>query len=132
MDIEQRRKLLIADRNPDIRLDYVASLYGHMTTPGGAFRLDVGLRYVPDRAILNPASFASYLNALGGLEWSSLEDVAQAMLNDINNELIGRWVQVSVLATGELEDGVDGHEVLLEDRQPNWDNPGLLSRLKRH
>lgn len=126
MDIFERRTLLSTDRNPDIKLDYVVAINGLITTS------IVKLRYVPDRTILVPSAFGEYLETLGGIEWQSLEETAAAVLNDVNNELIARWVQVSITAPGEFHPGIESHEVLLEDRQPNWDNEGLLSRLKRH
>lgn len=132
MDILERRKLLETEKNPDSNLDYVISITGHMATHDEVDSSTVNLRYVPDRDILNPASFGRYLDALGTVEWQSLEDAAAAVLNDVNNELIARWVQVSISAPDQVHPGIDRHEVLLEDRQPNWDNAGLLSRLKRH
>ncbi len=132
MDIQERRALLETDRNPDYKLDYVSSLRGRMTAHGPDGNSIVGLRYIPDRLILRPAAFARYLDALGSLEWASLEEAAAAVLNDVNNELVARWVQVFISAPEQAQAGVDRHEVLLEDRQPNWDNPGLLSRLERY
>ena len=54
------------------------------------------------------------------------------ILDDVNNEVVPRWVQVTVTAPGDRAAGVDGHGVMLEDRQPRWDNPALLSRLERY
>jgi 7-cyano-7-deazaguanine reductase len=132
MDIQKRRTLLVCERNPDIKLDYVISITGHMAIPGEVDSSAIHLRYVPDKAILNPASFGRYLDTLGTLAWETLEEVAAAILNDVNNELVPRWLQVSISAPDQVHPGIDRHEVLLEDRQPNWDNAGLLSRLKLH
>ena len=132
MDILERRNLLATERNPDSKLDYVISITGHMATFGEVDSSAVHLRYVPDKVILNPAAFGRYLDTLGALESATLEDAAAAVLNDVNNELIARWVQVSISAPDQTHPGIDRHEVLLEDRQPNWDNAGLLSRLKLH
>ncbi|NQV47352.1 MAG: hypothetical protein HQ504_06160 [Rhodospirillaceae bacterium] len=130
MDIRERRNILVTRRNPDSKLEYVSSMAGHMSVSDNMERSAVTLRYVPDKVILDPAAFGVYLDALGTLTWESLEDVAAVILNDINNELIARWVQVSIVAPDKIHPGVDSHQVLLEDHQPNWDNPGLLSRLK--
>lgn len=132
MDVFERRSLLATGRNPDIKLDYVISISGQIVAFGELDSSAVSLRYVPDKVILQPASFGRYLDALGKLDWTALEEAAAAVLNDVNNELIARWVQVWISAPGQIRLGVDAHEVLLEDRQPNWDNAGLLSRLKRH
>ncbi len=132
MDILDRRNLLATERNPDVKLDYVISIAGHMATHGEVDSSAVNLRYVPDKVILNPSTFGRYLDALGTMKWEALEEAATAVLNDVNNELIARWVQVSISAPDQVHPGIDRHEVLLEDHQPNWDNVGLLSRLKRH
>ncbi len=125
----RRRGLLDAVRNPDFKLEYIASLRGHMTPFDGDRRSGVVLRYVPDRLILEPASFVRYLDAMGAQQWPSLEQAAVTLLNDFSNELVARWVQVAVSAPSGLYHGIDSHDVLLEDRQPNWDNAGLLARL---
>lgn len=132
MDIQNRRKLLTTERNPDTKLDYVISISGEIKAHGDSGVSSVHLRYVPDRVILETSAFAHYLDALSRLPWASLEEAAAAVLNDVNNELIARWVQVVIAAPPLLHIGIDRHEVLLEDRQPKWDNAGLLSRLRRH
>ena len=132
MDIHKRRALLICDRNPDIKLDYVISITGHMANSGEVNSSFIHLRYVPDKTILKPASFGRYLDALGTMKWKTLEEGAAAILNDINNELVTRWLQLSISAPNQVHHGIDRHEVMLEDCQPNWDNVGLLSRLKLH
>ena len=48
------------------------------------------------------------------------------MLDDVNNELIPRWAQVEL--TAGPGDAGDCHGVIIEDRQPGWDNPALLAR----
>ena len=132
MDLQTRRAVLATSANPDERLDYVVALRGHApgNPDGGAS--EVRLRYVPDRRILDPASFGAYLATVGGEPGESVEGFAAMVLNDINNELVPRWVQVTVSAPSDGVDGVDGHGVMLEDRQPRWDNPALLSRLERY
>ncbi|MEE8393877.1 MAG: hypothetical protein V3R66_05985, partial [Rhodospirillales bacterium] len=60
--------------------------------------------------------------------WETMEKVAVMVLNDINNEVVARWTQVSVAASKDKA----SHNVMVEDRQPHWDNPDLLSRLKRY
>jgi 7-cyano-7-deazaguanine reductase len=132
MNIQVRRRFLITDRNPDIRLDYLITIAGHMATQSDLHRSVISLRYVPDKVIMQPESFGHYLDALGTLEWDSLEEAAAAVLNDVNNEIIARWLQVRISAPEQVHPGINAHEVLFEDRQPNWDNSRLLSRLKRH
>ena len=130
MDLNERRSLLVCIRNPDIKLDYVTSITGQLTNSrlgGSSF---VNLNYVPDKTTLKPDSFGRYLGAIGALEWGTLEEVAVAVINDVNNELVARWLPLSISAPNHALYGIDRHEVMLEDRQPNWDNKGLLSRLK--
>lgn len=119
-----RRELLAVAANPAPRLDYLVALVGDLAGELGEVRLTV--RYVPDRLILAPPAFVAYLAALGGAEWPSLEALAAAVLDDLNNELVARWVQVA--AEAEAAAGLR-HVVVLEDRQPRWDNRVLLERL---
>ena len=130
MDLNKRRSLLVCDRNPDVKLDYVISITGHMANPGLGGNSSIHLNYVPDKMIIKPASFGRYLDVIGTMVWGTLEEGAAAILNDINNELVARWLQLSISAPNQVHHGIDRHEVMLEDRQPNWDNIGLLSRLK--
>jgi len=132
METFERRNLLSVGKNPDPRLDYVTSLSGQMAEPGAHRHSSVVLRYVPDRLILDPSAFGRYLDAMGAVKWSSLEEAAATLLNDISNELVARWVQVSISAPDGVYPGIASHDVLLEDRQPNWENAGLLSRLGHH
>lgn len=120
MDTLVRREHLDTAENPNMRLDYVISLSGQIAN---LCRVDI--RYVPDRAILTPASLTIYFERLRSVPWPRLEDVAVAMINDLNNELVPRWVQLKV--SGE-SDGLE-HHITLEDRQPKWDNPALLARI---
>ena len=130
MDLNKRRSLLLCNRNPDTKLDYIISITGHMANPELSGNSAVHLNYVPDKTILKPASFGRYLDAIGTIELGSLEERAAIIINDINNELVARWVQLSISAPDQVQHGIDRHEVMLEDRQPNWDNVGLLSRLR--
>ena len=120
MDTLVRREHLDTAENPNMRLDYVISLSGQIAN---LCRVDI--RYVPDRAILTPASLTIYFERLRSVQWPRLEDIAVAMISDLNNELVPRWVQLKV--SGE-SDGLE-HHITLEDRQPKWDNPALLARI---
>ncbi len=128
MDLQERRRILLTRSNPSGRLDYVITLDGHVA--GTGLQASVRIRYVPDKLVLEPASLGAYLDALGAMAWESLEQAAAAVLDDFNNELVARWVQVAVSTPGAPAPGIDNHGVMLEDRQPRWDNPALLSRLR--
>ena len=73
--------------------------------------------------------FVPWILSLGKLEWPALEHLANAILDDFNNEIVPRWVQLEVSApfAGDIE---GEHCVILEDRQPTWSNERLISRLK--
>ncbi len=129
-DIPTRRQLLNVAQAPDVRGDAVTSLVGRLDgrlAAGGSSETKVVLRYVPHRDILTPESLTDYLAALGGVSWSSLEEAAVVVLGDVNDQVVPRWLRVRLLQLGD--DQVSRHDVVVEDRQPNWDNPGLLSRL---
>lgn len=115
-----RREHLTTAPNPDARHDYLVELQGN---PMPGTRLTV--RYVPDRLILTPPGFTAYLPALAALP-DGLEALALAVLDDLNNELVPRWAEVTAERTEPLP-----HRTVVEDRQPAWDNPALLTRLRR-
>jgi len=129
---DRRRAALSLTDNPLPELDYVVTLDARIsglvvnTEEGG----DAGLmiRYVPDGLIMEKSSLSTYLDIVDDADWTSLEEVAVVILDDLNNELVPRWVHVGV--TGMQDHNGGQHNVIVEDRQPNWDNPGLLSRLK--
>ncbi len=123
-----RRSILTTRSDPDPRLDYIVTLGGDIEnmSPTG-----VEVRYVPDRLIIEPLSFGRYLETLGGLAWGSLEEIAVTVLDDVNNETVARWIQVTVSAHRPDASNVGTHNVIMEDRQPRWDNPRLLARLKQ-
>ncbi len=125
---KQRRARVPVEVNPRTGLDYIVTQEGHLGMAGFDAAIEVRLRYIPDRDIVARAVFADYLLALAEYDWSSLEDLGQTMLSDLNSELVPRWVQLILTARpgGEL------HNVVLEDRQPKWDNPKLLARLQPH
>ncbi|CAO3434273.1 hypothetical protein [Azospirillum doebereinerae] len=112
-----RRERLTTAPSPDSRHDFLVELRGE---PAAGTRLTV--RLVPDRLVLEPAGFAAYLTELEGT--AGLEALAMAVLDDLNNELVPRWVEVAAERDAPLP-----HRVVIEDRQPNWDNPRLIDRL---
>jgi hypothetical protein len=125
MDLWQRRAVLAPASNPDRNIDFVSSLSGRLAALGGS--IDVALRYVPDALTVSPAAFAAYLRALEGGDWPSHENLATTILQDVSNELVPRWVQIVTRRDGA--DGVPEHKILVEDRQPQWNNAALLAHL---
>ena len=127
MDVLQRRALLELDPNPDAKLDYLVSLDGTAALPGFSESARMSLSYVPDRHIVKPAAFHRYIEVLSEEPFSSLESFAVTFLNDVNNELVPRWIRVSLINSHNSASGTENHGVTLEDRQPKWENASLLS-----
>ncbi|PWC31154.1 hypothetical protein [Azospirillum sp. TSO35-2] len=115
-----RRERLTTRPSPDPRHDYLVELRGE---PMPGTRLT--LRLVPDRLVPDPAGVVAYLATFADVA-EGLEALALAVLDDLNNELVPRWVEVTVERDAPLP-----HRVVIEDRQPTWDNPQLLGRLRR-
>lgn len=116
--LSHRRERLTTTANPDARHDYLVLLSGE---PQPGTRLE--LRYVPDRWVIDPAGFADYLTELTAFP-GGLEALALAVLDDVGNEAVPRWTEVRAERTA--------HRVVIEDRQPNWDNPQLFARMERY
>ena len=113
-----RRECLTITANPDARHDYLVVLSGE-PQPGTVLEL----RYVPDRWVIDPAGFAAYLSQLAGFP-GGLEALALAVLDDVGNEAVPRWTEVRTERIA--------HRVVVEDRQPMWDNPHLFARMERY
>lgn len=128
MDMIERRAVLTVAENPGRKLDYVITLSGNIS--GCRQAQTMTLRYIPDRHIIDSGSFAAYLVAVAKCTWSNSEDLSVTALTDINNELVARWIQVSLRAPQHQASALNIHDVVLEDRQPGWDNSALLARLE--
>lgn len=134
MDLMERRALLITKTNPDRSLDYIVTLSGHLPSShmsGGGERQRIVLRYVPDKLVLQTHALGVYFEALAQTTWANPEDLAVTVLTDVNNEVITRWIEVAVNVPERIHHAIDTHGVVIEDRQPGWDNPALLRRLAR-
>jgi NADPH-dependent 7-cyano-7-deazaguanine reductase QueF len=128
MDAIERRDILAPQANPNGSRDYVVILRGERAvSANGPVSATVILRYVPDRFVLPVESFQAYLDRIAGIDWPSLEAAAAAVLDDIANEVLARWSQVTLRVADE--DGSGGHEIAMEDHQPGWHNEDLLYRL---
>ena len=123
-----RRVLLRTTPNPDPGCDYMVR-FEMETTPSFALGpLKFVTRYVPDKLLLNPSCLSDYLHALTQPEWPNLESAVLAMRDDLENEVIPRWIEI-VVSPSDTNLEIRRHSVLVEDRQPQWDNPNLLARL---
>ena len=125
MDVQARRALLTCDGNPNNMSDYLISLGGSLTV-GDLGKFDVRVTYVPDSSILNIASFHSYLMALGNSTEMTPERSGKTLLEDANNELVPRWVRVTLIGQPEVVTA-GSYRCLFQDSQPNWSNPSLTA-----
>ncbi len=128
MDIWQRRGLLGAVNNPERKIDYVSQLGGAFIARGVDQRVTLRVRYIPDKLILLPERFESYLQHVETLDMDTLEALAALILTDVSNELVARWVELK-LTGAPVMDALTAHEIIMEDRQPGWDNDRFLARL---
>ena len=125
--VRRRRGLLSTAANPRPGLDYLGrlrqTLPADVLPPEAPSPVTLTLRFVPDRLILSAAALPDYGAALADQDWTSPEALATAVFDDLNNELVPRWLNLRL-------DAGDGHRIVLEDRQPGWDTPHLLARLE--
>ncbi|WP_135075979.1 hypothetical protein [Terasakiella sp. SH-1] len=124
MDLSQRRNLIKTQDNPNKAIDYLVSLKGQCPQA----KRHLTLRYAPDRLIMERNCFQNYMVALFADANLPIETIANTLLEDINNELVARWVQVKV---SEDFDEANQHFVIVEDQQPQWDNPHFMARLSK-
>jgi 7-cyano-7-deazaguanine reductase len=128
----ERRAHLTGDPNPDTRLDYLVEIKGSIAVPGSPkVQATVVLRYVPDKLVIKPETFGQYLRMVEAFNLPTLEALASVILEDLNNELVARWLQVTVTSPS-VHAGVQSHAVMLEDRQPSWENVALMARIRRY
>ena len=124
----RRQSAIATTPNPIPQTDYLCHLSGKLTSSGGQ-TITVELRYVPDKWILLPAALADYLHALSPPDREALELTASLVIDDLNNQLVARWLQIVLIGPPEAGADITAHRILLEDRQPQWDNPALLQRI---
>jgi len=131
MSTDHRRQLLSTTANPESKLDFIVTLKGRIGTTQNARQATIQLRYVPDRFVIEDSAFRQYLDALTDADWTSFEELAALILHDLNNEIVARWTQVrvDVAKTSQAEGSERQHTVVIEDRQPHWDNPEILARI---
>ena len=122
------RSLLHTLASPQSAPDYLVRLEGN----AGWKAIRIVVRYVPDRLIIQERAWEQYVTKLGSVEWETAEGLVLHILNDLNNEIVPRWVQVTGavrIFSQSSEDEVSYHRVLVEDHQPNWGNLALIDRL---
>ncbi len=120
-NLRQRRACLTTVANPSPERDRITILSGELPTTGrvGLGPIHVDLRYIADRDVIAAAALATYFEVAAQEPCETLEEYADMVLNDLNNELVPRWIWL------RLQSG--GHQVIQQDQQPAWDNHGLLA-----
>ncbi len=115
------RTFLKTTPNPNPKLDYITELCKQLSST-----LWVTLTYVPDKLLLRPEAFISYLEATLPTSAEPYESFAHVFLEDINNEVVPRWIRIEVIS-----EKVPTRRIVLIDRQPKWNNAPLLASLSR-
>ena len=123
----QRRALIAVTDNTEQRHDYLSMIVEDIEIPG-VNTVNVVLRYVPDRFVLEVSSWHRYLTAVGSEGPATLEAFAADLLSDASDVIIARWIEIAVTVAGS-----EGSRqiVVINDRQPGWDNQPFLDRLVR-
>ncbi len=118
-----RQERILTIPLPDAKVEFLCNLDGTVTAIGAVIRLS----YIPYKSVLDGDGFAAYLKDLPAPDnaASAMETVAAVILDDLNNELVPRWLQL--VLTREHPDGTV-QRVLVEDKQPRWDNKTLIGR----
>jgi 7-cyano-7-deazaguanine reductase len=120
--LQTDRTQLRSVSNPNPKIDYISSVNGAIPNS----ELLVTCSYVPDKLVLLTNAFQEYLEYLELNELVALEPAALQVLDDINNEVVPRWVEIKISTCL----GAKGSSsVIVIDKQPKWDNPSLLARL---
>ena len=127
---QARRKLIQPSKNPRKDSDYIIQLK-HKLAPKGldaARGVELKLFYIPDKLIVGAQDYDKYLLYFETKvdDYNSFEKLGSDIIDDLNNELIPKWIHLSITA----EHAQTMHSLSFEERQPNWDNSFLLSRLK--
>ena len=112
--LDSRRAVLAPQALPPARVEYVVRM--DIECEGGL----LSLLYVPDRFTVDEAALAAYMPQVDAMNLS-VELKAITILEDLVNELVCRWLRVSLTLNGKT--------VVVEDRQPGWRNDDLLVRL---
>lgn len=127
---DKRRKIISPHKNPRKDSEYIIQLK-HRLAPNGldaARGVELKLYYIPDKFVVEADNYDKYLLFFEtkSQQYDSFEKLGSDIIDDLNNELIPKWIHLNITA----EHAHTIHCVSYEERQPNWDNPFLLSRLK--
>ncbi|HPF46009.1 MAG: hypothetical protein KDF58_09795 [Alphaproteobacteria bacterium] len=100
-------KIIAVTSIPDGRKNWVISVETNEPTY-------LKVRYVPDKLIADHVSIKNYIANSLTQTWSSPEKMILTIIEDINNELVPKWVQVFY--------SKNGVSITIEERQPGLEN----------
>jgi len=120
-----KKDILSAAPNPYRNKVYIVSITQEISLNQQSYLF--GLRYVPDKLLLNDAGLANYLEQTLGHKAKSAEILTHEILEDITDQIIPKWIEVNL----RQKDNDHGQNIFItmEDRQPGWENTPLLNRL---
>ncbi len=119
------RDILSSSPNPHRHKSYVVAITQEITLNQQAYLF--GLRYIPDKILLDHQGLANYLEQMLANAPPEAESLAHDILEDVSNEIIPKWIEVNLVQ----EENKFGQNIriTIEDRQPHWENDKLLNRL---
>lgn len=119
------RNILSSTANPYRNKSYTVSLIQEITLNQQVFLF--GLRYVPDKLLLDHEALANYLEQILADKPEKAEILAHDILEDIMDQTIPKWIEISL----RQKENQFGQNILvtIEDRQPGWEEDALLRRL---
>lgn len=126
MDPVARRELLSCQPNPHPGEDFLTEISAQIPAQESGPPYSLCVRYVPDRLILADTDLSPYLETISKVAWGSLEQLAAAILGDIQNEAVPRWVRVRIERPAADGPVLLSQSTELEGRQPGWENKWLL------
>ncbi|PCI49602.1 MAG: hypothetical protein COB49_04835 [Alphaproteobacteria bacterium] len=111
--------------NPYRNKTYTVSITQEIT-PGEQIFL-FGLRYVPDKLLLDHDGLSEYLEQILTCRSAKTEILIHDILEDIMDQIIPKWIEVYL----SQKQNKFGQNLLItvEDRQPGWKDDLMLSRL---
>ena len=107
------------DQNPLPHLDYLIELNCNHQYADKI----ILIRYVPDKDVVTQKTFDDYCRFLNSQDQTP-EILTREILNDFNDQILPRFIQINV---GTKK----GEQIILEDRQPGWENLNFLRRLRK-
>ena len=126
MEILVRRRLITTKPNPDESIDYMVWLDENLII-SEKIRLEFNIGYVPDRQVLEDDAISAYLQAVREELVVSIEHFGILVFSDFNNELVPRWIQITLTRSATTNGYIKTHKLQFRDKQPNWNNQQLLS-----